>query len=98
MLGIAEARNVADAVLREPVVSFLRRLHVHERNLRSCRVELAAQPRDVFERFTTKRSPEMTQEDQQQRRAIRQLADLRRNPHAAVTAVCAHFSNFRASS
>jgi hypothetical protein len=96
--GIAEARDVRETISPEPLIGFGGRLHVHERNLRSGRFNRSTKTRHIFDRLTTKRSAEMTQEDQQQRRAIGQLPHLGRDLHAAATADCAHFSSFRASS
>jgi hypothetical protein len=84
--------------LREPPVCFVRRLHVHERHLRSSRRDRWTKTSDIFDRFATKRSPKVAKKDEQQRTAVREGADLWRNCYAVVAAVCAHFSSLRASS
>ena len=96
--GIAEARDVSKTVSSEPLIGFGGRLHVHERNLRSGRFNRSTETRHIFDRLTTKRSTEMAQEDQEQRRAIGQLPYFGWDVHAAATADSAHFSSFRASS
>jgi hypothetical protein len=95
---IAEARDVGEPEPIEPSIRFFRLLHVHERHLRSKRKKICAHARDVFERLATERSPEVAEEDQQQRPAIRERANRGRHRYAVVTAVCAHFSSLRASS
>jgi hypothetical protein len=48
---------------------------VHERNLRPRRFDGRPRSRDVGQRFATERSTEMPQENQQQRRALRQAVE-----------------------
>lgn len=79
VIRIAEPRDVGEAISSEPLVGFLRRLHMHERHLRSRRGEGRANARHVLNRLATERSAEVSEKDQQQRRAIGELANLRWN-------------------
>ena len=72
MLRIAEARNVEQPVLRKPSVGIRRGLHVHERNLRSSRLDGRTHPGQVRHRLTAEHSPEMPQEHEQHRLPARQ--------------------------
>jgi hypothetical protein len=83
MVGIAEARHVEQSILCKPLVRFLGRLHVHERNLRSGRCDGGAETRNVFHRLATEGSAEVTEEDQKNRSPIREFADRRRDHHGS---------------
>lgn len=66
VIRIAEPRHIGEAVAGKPRVGFLRRLHVHERDLRSRRGEGGANARHVLNRFATERSAEVAEKDQEQ--------------------------------
>jgi hypothetical protein len=67
LVGIADADDIANRVLLEPAIGFFRRRHVHERDLRSRRLDGRTITRDVGQRFAAEGSTEMAQEDHEHR-------------------------------
>lgn len=67
LVGIADADEVANRVLRKPAIGVFRRRHVHERDLRSRRLDGRTITSDVGQRFAAEGSTEMAQEDQEHR-------------------------------
>ena len=67
LVGIADANDIADPVLLEPGIGVFRRRHVHERNLRSRRLDGRSITGDVGQRFAAERSAEVAQEDEEHR-------------------------------
>jgi hypothetical protein len=67
LIGIADTDEIGNRVLLEPAIGFFRRRHVHERDLRSRRLDGRTITSDVGQRFAAEGSTEMAQEDQQHR-------------------------------
>lgn len=66
-VGIADTDEIANRIPLEPAIGLFRRRHVHERDLRSPRLDGRTITSDVGQRFAAEGSTEMAQEDQQHR-------------------------------